>query len=85
MLILLENLIAYILNRLYHSFTDQEQLPPMLLDLLDEAGATDLFHQGCVIAEIRDYRRCNSDPLSNNLSSSFSDTRHVLLKPTMQV
>lgn len=47
----------------------------MLLDLLDESNI-EIYHSGCVIAEIRDYRR--------TLDSSY-DTRYVLLQPTSQV
>ncbi|XP_076065964.1 uncharacterized protein LOC143039600 isoform X2 [Oratosquilla oratoria] len=56
------------------SFIDNEQLPPMLLDLLDESNI-DIYHSGCVIAEIRDYRR--------TIDSSY-DTKYVLLSPTNQ-
>lgn len=55
--------------------SDNEKLPPMLLDLLDESNI-EIYHSGCVIAEIRDYRR--------TLDSSY-DTRYVLLQPTSQV
>nr|XP_027222743.1 transcription factor SPT20 homolog isoform X2 [Penaeus vannamei] len=56
------------------SYIDNEKLPPMLLDLLDESNI-EIYHSGCVIAEIRDYRR--------TLDSSY-DTRYVLLQPTSQ-
>ena len=56
-------------------FPDNEKLPPMLLDLLDESNI-DIYHSGCVIAEVRDYRR--------TLDNSY-DTRYVLLQPTNQV
>lgn len=55
--------------------TDNEQLPPMLLDLLDEANI-DIFYSGCIISEIRDYRR--------SLDSSY-ESKYILLKPTNQV
>lgn len=55
---------------------DNEEIPATLVDLL-EANHSELFYQGCVIAEIRDYRL--TFPLF-----SF-ETHHVLLKPTTQV
>lgn len=38
-----------------------------------------IFHCGCVIAEIRDYRQ------SSNMKSPGYQSRHILLRPTMQV
>lgn len=55
---------------------DNEEIPATLVDLL-ETNHSELFYQGCVIAEIRDYRL--TFPLF-----SF-ETHHVLLKPTTQV
>ena len=60
----------------------------MLLDLLDECGVSDIFQCGCLVAEVRDYRRYNYDPVTHTNSlqhAPYSDTRHVLLRPTMQV
>lgn len=54
---------------------DNEEIPATLVDLL-ETNHSELFYQGCVIAEIRDYRL--TFPLF-----SF-ETHHVLLKPTTQ-
>ncbi|KAK7789986.1 hypothetical protein R5R35_009201 [Gryllus longicercus] len=54
---------------------DNEELPPFLLQLLEESQA-DIFYEGCIIAEVRDYR--NAYP-----HTSFS-THHVLLRPTNQ-
>ncbi|KAK4296728.1 hypothetical protein Pmani_030806 [Petrolisthes manimaculis] len=56
------------------TYIDNEKLPPMLLDLLDESNI-EIYHSGCVIAEVRDYRR--------TLDSSY-DTRYILLRPTSQ-
>ncbi|XP_068241078.1 transcription factor SPT20 homolog isoform X3 [Palaemon carinicauda] len=56
------------------TYIDNEKLPPMLLDLLDESNI-DIYHSGCVIAEVRDYRR--------TLDVTY-DTRYVLLQPTSQ-
>lgn len=58
-------------------YLDAEELPPILVDLL-EKSQVNIFHCGCVVAEIRDYRQ------SGNLKSPTYQTRHVLLRPTMQ-
>uniref|UniRef100_A0A8C5R685 SPT20 homolog, SAGA complex component n=1 Tax=Leptobrachium leishanense TaxID=445787 RepID=A0A8C5R685_9ANUR len=58
-------------------YLDAEELPPILVDLL-EKSQVNIFHCGCVIAEIRDYRQ------SGNLKSPTYQSRHVLLRPTMQ-
>ncbi|XP_043316026.1 transcription factor SPT20 homolog [Cervus canadensis] len=58
-------------------YLDAEELPPVLVDLLDKS-AVNVFHQGCVIAEVRDYRQSSAgEPLSYQ-------SRHILLRPTMQ-
>ncbi|KAK8736411.1 hypothetical protein OTU49_004987 [Cherax quadricarinatus] len=59
---------------MFLTYIDNEKLPPMLLDLLDESNI-DIFQSGCVIAEVRDYRR--------TLDSSY-ETRYLLLQPTSQ-
>ncbi|KAL8202421.1 UNVERIFIED_CONTAM: Transcription factor SPT20, partial [Gekko kuhli] len=58
-------------------YLDHEELPPILVDLL-EKSQINIFHCGCVITEIRDYRQ------SGNLKSATYQSRHVLLRPTMQ-
>ncbi|XP_053312316.1 transcription factor SPT20 homolog [Spea bombifrons] len=58
-------------------YLDAEELPPILVDLL-EKSQVNIFHCGCVITEIRDYRQ------SGNMKSPTYQTRHVLLRPTMQ-
>ncbi|XP_018409786.1 PREDICTED: transcription factor SPT20 homolog isoform X2 [Nanorana parkeri] len=58
-------------------YLDAEELPPILVDLL-EKSQVNIFHCGCVVAEIRDYRQ------SGSLKSPTYQTRHVLLRPTMQ-
>nr|XP_058147967.1 transcription factor SPT20 homolog [Dasypus novemcinctus] len=58
-------------------YLDAEELPPVLVDLLEKCHVN-MFHSGCVIAEIRDYRQC-SDKESPGYRS-----RHILLRPTMQ-
>lgn len=56
-------------------YIDNEELPPLLIDLLERSQAN-LFYNGCVIVEVRDYRR-TSNP-------STCDYHHVLLRPTTQ-
>ncbi|KAG8452760.1 hypothetical protein GDO86_004522 [Hymenochirus boettgeri] len=58
-------------------YLDSEELPPILVDLL-EKSQVNIFHCGCVITEIRDYRQ------SGNLKSPTYQSRHILLRPTMQ-
>ncbi|XP_043929262.1 transcription factor SPT20 homolog isoform X3 [Protopterus annectens] len=58
-------------------YLDAEELPPVLVDLLDKSQSN-IFHCGCVITEIRDYRQCG------NLKTPTYQSRHILLRPTMQ-
>ncbi|XP_053907120.1 transcription factor SPT20 homolog isoform X6 [Cuculus canorus] len=58
-------------------YLDAEELPPILVDLL-EKSQVNIFHCGCVIAEIRDYRQ------SGNMKSPMYQSKHILLRPTMQ-
>ncbi|XP_047408240.1 transcription factor SPT20 homolog isoform X11 [Sciurus carolinensis] len=58
-------------------YLDAEELPPILVDLL-EKSQVNIFHCGCVIAEIRDYRQFS------NMKSPGYQSRHILLRPTMQ-
>ncbi|XP_056012518.1 transcription factor SPT20 homolog isoform X2 [Ostrea edulis] len=55
-------------------FVDSSELPPFLVDLLEKAQMN-VFYSGCVILEVRDYRR--------SITGSY-DTQYVLLKPTPQ-
>ncbi|KAB0341240.1 hypothetical protein FD754_018166 [Muntiacus muntjak] len=64
-------------EREFLEYLDAEELPPVLVDLLDKA-AVNVFHQGCVIAEIRDYRQSSAGEPPRYRS------RHILLRPTMQ-
>ncbi|GAB1302966.1 Transcription factor SPT20 homolog [Apodemus speciosus] len=106
-------------------YLDAEELPSFLIDVL-EKSPVNVFHHGCVIAEIRDYRQCSdihppgelrAEPaVSSDVSSAASSaetsaelsaepsaessavsstmpsttpppayqTRHILLRPTMQ-
>ncbi|KAK2153312.1 hypothetical protein LSH36_301g03046 [Paralvinella palmiformis] len=56
------------------NYIDAEQLPPLLVDLLDKVQSN-IFYCGCVIAEVRDHRR--------SINNTY-DTRYVLLRPTPQ-
>uniref|UniRef100_A0A8B9GXT4 SPT20 homolog, SAGA complex component n=1 Tax=Astyanax mexicanus TaxID=7994 RepID=A0A8B9GXT4_ASTMX len=58
-------------------YLDAEELPPILVDLL-EKSQVNIFHCGCVIAEVRDYRQ------SGNAKMPSYQSHHVLLRPTMQ-
>ncbi|XP_034936259.1 uncharacterized protein [Chelonus insularis] len=57
------------------SCIDNGQLPAMLAEQL-EPSYSHLFYDGCIIAEVRDYRK--------NLFHGKPDVHHVLLKPTTQ-
>ncbi|XP_053703281.1 transcription factor SPT20 homolog isoform X1 [Synchiropus splendidus] len=58
-------------------YLDAEELPPILVDLL-EKSQVNIFHCGCVIVEVRDFRQ------SINAKMPSYQSRHVLLRPTMQ-
>ncbi|XP_059178959.1 transcription factor SPT20 homolog isoform X2 [Physella acuta] len=55
-------------------YIDAAQLPPFLLDLLEKAQMN-VFYSGCVIVEVRDYRRS---------ATGSHDTQYVLLRPSPQ-
>ncbi|GAB6027309.1 Transcription factor SPT20 [Chamberlinius hualienensis] len=56
-------------------YIDNEELPPVLVDIL-ECSQINIFYSGCVVAEVRDYRR--------STSPSIYEVHHVLLRPSMQ-
>ncbi|KAG8508110.1 Transcription factor SPT20, partial [Galemys pyrenaicus] len=58
-------------------YLDAEELPPVLVDLLEKCEMN-IFHRGCVITEVRDYRQCS------NMEPPGYQSRHILLRPTMQ-
>lgn len=58
------------------SCIDNGHLPAALAEQL-ETDYSHLFYDGCIIAEVRDYRKASSQ--------NKSDIHHVLLKPTTQV
>lgn len=55
-------------------YIDASELPPILVDILEKAQVN-VFHSGCVIVEVRDYRRS---------SNGTYDSEYIMLKPTMQ-
>eukprot|EP00058_Branchiostoma_floridae_P026052 XP_002611542.1 hypothetical protein BRAFLDRAFT_63819 [Branchiostoma floridae] len=57
-------------------YLDTEELPPILVDLLERSQAN-VFYNGCVIAEVRDFRR--------TANSKTYESHHVLLRPTAQL
>ncbi|XP_076767117.1 uncharacterized protein LOC143433591 isoform X2 [Xylocopa sonorina] len=57
------------------SCIDNGQLPAMLAEQL-ETNHSHLFYDGCIIAEVRDYRKA--------FPHSKAEVHHVLLKPTTQ-
>jgi transcription factor SPT20 homolog len=65
------------------------EIPPILIDILDRLKVN-LFYDGCLIMEIRDYRRrsnainVGSCDIHAIKSLKFYDTFHVLLQPSMQ-
>ncbi|XP_036295961.1 transcription factor SPT20 homolog [Pipistrellus kuhlii] len=64
-------------ERDFLEYLDAEELPPILVDVLEKTQAN-FFQSGCVITEVRDYRQCT------NTDRSGYQSRHVLLRPTMQ-
>ena len=58
------------------SCIDNGQLPAMLAEQLEPNNAH-LFYDGCIIAEVRDYRKA--------IPHNKAEIHHVLLKPTTQV
>lgn len=55
-------------------YIDVAELPPFLLDLL-EKSPVNVFYSGCVIVEVRDYRRS---------APGCYDSHYVLLRPSAQ-
>ncbi|KAL4693561.1 hypothetical protein H8957_002533 [Semnopithecus entellus] len=54
------------------NYLDAEELPPALADVLDKASVN-IFHSGCVIVEVHDYRQ------SSNMLPPGYQSRHILL------
>jgi hypothetical protein len=61
-------------------YIDNEELPPFLVDLIENSPLinSNLFQSGCLIVEVRDYRR-SATTHSHHYSSNW-----VLLRPTTQ-
>lgn len=57
-------------------YIDNEELPSFIVDII-ESRFSYLFYNGCVIAEIRDYRQA--------YPHKKCDIHHVLLRPTLTV
>ncbi|KAL4695343.1 hypothetical protein H8959_000438 [Pygathrix nigripes] len=58
------------------NYLDAEELPPALADVLDKASVN-IFHSGCVIVEVHDYRQ------SSNMQPPGYQSRHILLHSAM--
>ncbi|XP_060603826.1 mucin-2-like [Ruditapes philippinarum] len=56
-------------------YIDDSELPPFLVDVLEKAQVN-VFYNGCVIVEVRDFRRATNGTF---------DMQYVLLKPNTQV
>ena len=61
-------------------YIDNEELPPFLVDFIENSALINcnLFQSGCLIVEVRDFRR-SANTHSNHYSSNW-----VLLRPTTQ-
>ncbi|KAL4234109.1 transcription cofactor [Mactra antiquata] len=55
-------------------YVDDSELPPFLVDILEKAQVN-VFYNGCVIVEIRDFRRATNGTF---------DMQYVMLKPNTQ-
>lgn len=72
------------------SCIDNGQLPAMLAEQL-ESNHSHLFYDGCIVAEVRDYRKACSYNKSDvhynkaEVHHNRAEIHHVLLKPTTQV
>ncbi|RNA02753.1 transcription factor SPT20 -like protein [Brachionus plicatilis] len=56
------------------------EIPPILIDLVDHMN-TNLFYDGCIVLEIRDYRRRKALTAANSIKY---DLNYVLLQPSVQ-
>lgn len=63
-------------------YIDNEELPCILTDILEQEHQ-ELFYSGCIILEIREHPPNQSG--NNSSNSASTDTRYVLLRPTVQV
>lgn len=63
-------------------YIDNEELPCILTDILEQEHQ-ELFYSGCIILEIREHPPNQSG--NNSSNSACTNTRYVLLRPTVQV
>jgi transcription factor SPT20 homolog len=85
-------LLSYDENELFY-YINCGEIPPIIIDLVDRLKVT-IFYDGCIIIEVRDYRRFNfetngikqeEEEEEVNLSKNMKyDSHHVLLKPSIQ-
>ncbi|XP_027203872.1 uncharacterized protein LOC113797657 isoform X1 [Dermatophagoides pteronyssinus] len=54
-------------------YIDNEELPPKLIDVIEMFDFKNIYYNGCIISEIRDYRQSSTD---------FFNSYFILLKPT---
>ncbi|XP_046920281.2 uncharacterized protein LOC124500268 isoform X1 [Dermatophagoides farinae] len=54
-------------------YIDNEELPPKLIDVIEMFDFKNIYYNGCIITEIRDYRQSSTD---------FFNSYFILLKPT---
>lgn len=65
-------------------YVNAGEIPPILIDLVDRLNVS-LFYDGCIIAQIRDFRRQpQTQPHTRTDTSSPFETRHVLLQASTQ-
>lgn len=57
------------------NYLDNEEIPPILVDIIEKFGLDNIYYNGCIISEIRDYRQSNS-------TSNFFNSYFMILKPT---
>lgn len=56
------------------------EIPPIIIDLVDHMNAN-LFYDGCIVLEVRDYRRTKQLTTVNSIKYDLS---YILLQPSMQ-
>ncbi|KAF7496238.1 Transcription factor SPT20 -like protein-like 1 [Sarcoptes scabiei] len=55
------------------NYIDNEELPPRLINMIDIVGFKNIYYNGCIVSEIRDYRQS---------STEYYNSSFILLKPT---
>lgn len=74
-----ETFYCYKKDEKLFSFIEDEKIPPTLLKLLDESESN-LFHQGCVIAEIHNLQDGVSGRMGRILLRPCYEVRHLNYK-----